>query len=536
MAAIAAFGLLHHPYVEVLNGVETLLVLATTLGALVAYVDGRRTAAAFLLSLAVLSRGEAILLAALLLAYDVVTTRRLPEPRLVVAFAALPCAWAIAHWLAFQDVLPATLGAKTAQGRSGMWPLFADGLWPTFAANRGALVQQIVRAVPWVAAVGLAVTVVRRDPVGIVLGLFALAHFAAYAGLHVAYYHWYYGVEFLAAWYLVPLALATGAHLAAAARWRRTEGGLVTVGWAAAAATALLLADLGRRSPYQFVAAPLSQGYVRIAAAMRPSLAPGDRIVVAEVGTLGWELPDARIEDTVGLTGLVTPAEVARGQMNAWLARRDALPEYVLVLDRFATLMFEGDSRLAASFGATYEPVLRLPEGDPGFRGTLFRRRREAPADDGSVDLLSRIDAGALKPPAVRLFTVADGDRIPLALFEHPTSTVTLDVPITRRDLVLRFGMLPDVYDKSDGVRFIVEVAADGRIAPAFQRDVRPHERPEDRAWQSACIDLGAWAGRTVTLRFRTEPLETPTYDFAAWLAPVLRDDVPGCRPPASNP
>jgi len=551
MAFLAAAAFLHHPYVELINGVETLLLLTCCLAAVWTYADRRHVLSAFLLALAVLARGDAVLLAGLVLGHYVVFRKRIPGPGILAAFLLPIIAWMALHYSNFNTLLPETLGAKMAQGRTSEWPDgFAAGFRIIFMEGRSRQVVHANRAAAFAALAGLAIAFLRRDAAVALLGLFAAIHVGAYELLGVPGYHWYYGPEYLALWMLTAVCLSAGARVAAGRAWHRTEGALAVIGWAGMTALLFYCCDLRNRYPVQHAKGEslrstikrtasawmsdresLVAGYFVLADRIRPMLQPGDTVLVTEVGALGWALPEQIIEDSVGLTGFVTTEEIRREQFNAWLTRRDRLPDYVLVQDCFTSKMFNGQLPVTSQFNDLYASVLRIDDvpGDAGgkYRATLFRQTAMS-ADETARDiaLLPLIPQERFKPPEVMIYYLADAGRVHPALFEHPTNQLTLDIEITRPKLAFGFGLRPEVHNFSDGVQFMITIESDGATEVVFDRAVRPRESENDRRWQHTTINLARYAGKSVRLTFATAPLETPTHDAAAWLSPRLVDEA----------
>jgi hypothetical protein len=192
--------------------------------------------------------------------------------------------------------------------------------------------------------------------------------------------------------------------------------------------------------------------------------------------------------------------------------------------------MFGGPLAVQARFDALYEPALRIepPPGDTAgvFRATLYKRRLTPTASDPdpAISLLPLVPAAQLKPPEVHISYVADGERVVPMLFEHPTNQVSVDVTVSKRYLVFGHGLLPSVRTRSDGVQFTIRIESANGPKTVFDRTIRPRDVPGDRQFHQASVDLDAWAGERVTIRFLTKPLETPLYDHGAWLAPRLAD------------
>jgi arylsulfatase A-like enzyme len=85
----------------------------------------------------------------------------------------------------------------------------------------------------------------------------------------------------------------------------------------------------------------------------------------------------------------------------------------------------------------------------------------------------------------------------------------------------LRFSpglVAPETLDAapSDGVTFSVEIEADGVVKPVWTASIA------EPTFDPVRVDLSAWAGQQVRLRFRTDPGATPTFDYAFWADPIL--------------
>ncbi|CAA9270210.1 MAG: hypothetical protein AVDCRST_MAG77-3099 [uncultured Chloroflexi bacterium] len=123
-------------------------------------------------------------------------------------------------------------------------------------------------------------------------------------------------------------------------------------------------------------------------------------------------------------------------------------------------------------------------------------------------------------------------------LLLHPTSSVEVDVALPAGREVwfhTTIALDPAVWDAptGDGVRFVAEVLpASGGIAAAgartetavvsVERTLNPRARIEDRRWVPLALDLSPWAGQSIRLRLRTDPLEDATFDWGGWGNPVV--------------
>jgi hypothetical protein len=171
-------------------GNETSLLLMLVFGTLWAYCERRDLlVAATLLALAYLTRGDALVLTALLLLHLIYngpeafgyTWRRLVPA--AVAFVGIILAWHTYYVLEFNAFWPRTLQTKLAQGRSGRWPQFHTYLVHNL---KSAVHGEILLAI--LAPVGF-VRVCRALPI---LPVWVGSHLLAYAALGVPNFEWYY--------------------------------------------------------------------------------------------------------------------------------------------------------------------------------------------------------------------------------------------------------------------------------------------------------------------------------------------------------
>jgi hypothetical protein len=364
--ALAGLLVVTNPWLVSTVGMETTLAAALGAGATWAAVARRQVTCGLLLGLAVLARPDSVLLAAPLLGWcwwrgvadpgndtrpaEVVRPPGEPPGRRVPwaavgSMAAVLVTWALLAAALGAEVLPATLAAKRAQTRSGLWgdgPLFLRGLvdlpgWFGFRA------WAVVAAA--VAVGGLVVGL--RSPA--LRGL--TAALGAYAGLHLlAYgvvlrppaYHWYYGPQLWVGSVTGGIALAA---LAGALRTRRS--GLVLATGATAALAALGLASIPSGWRYGH--------YEQAAAWLAANTPPGATVAAAEIGVLGWR-SDRPIVDHLGLLDPEAVAELDRRDLGSWLERRR--PDYWVVHEPLWP--HEAPAAATPFFREAYAPVVRL--------------------------------------------------------------------------------------------------------------------------------------------------------------------------------
>ena len=169
-------------------GSETPLYLAFCLGALACYARRRYHFTALLAALAVLTRGDGALLAAVLAAHYLFWVRRPIPWRAVGLFLAILLPWVIFSWIYFGSPLPVTLMVKQHQGEMAISQRFAAG-FVTTVRNYVSFWQYWVETA--LAILGAVYLVGRKRIWGLILG-WTILYFVAYSALGVSRYFWYY--------------------------------------------------------------------------------------------------------------------------------------------------------------------------------------------------------------------------------------------------------------------------------------------------------------------------------------------------------
>jgi hypothetical protein len=169
-------------------GSETPLYLAFCLGAIAAYAYKRYRLTAALAALAVLSRADGILVAAVLAMHYLLIARR-PIPWAAVGlFIGMLAPWLIFSLAYFGSPLPATLSAKQAQGSMVISQPFALG-FVTIIGPYMKLWAYRIEAL--LAALGMAYLGWRGRPYSLII-TWTILYFVAYSVLGVSRYFWYY--------------------------------------------------------------------------------------------------------------------------------------------------------------------------------------------------------------------------------------------------------------------------------------------------------------------------------------------------------
>jgi hypothetical protein len=427
VAILAALLYVLYPLLWLSLGLETATFLALGLGAVAAYRRGRLYGAAILLALATMTRGDGLILAAVLTADYVLAwsvqrhaggalpastsrtgVRAPPLPRampvLPRAMPVLPRAMPVLPralgalalyaavmlpllaWLTwlFGSPLPASLAAKRAQAELGVTGFYAhtdylQGLG-VLARARFAQSPLYVLFLPAVLA-GLVAMWRRARWVCLIVG-WGLAHFVGYVVLGVTPYYWYYAP-------LVPgLVCAAALGVVEGARWlhmaasRRAARGLGAV-WGLALLAALVWSDWALvqalEGPVPPPESPVSKvlpeakviAYEQVGRWLSEETSTDALVGVTEVGIMGYYAGRPMV-DFLGLLEPDVAEALQRGDLYWALLRYQ--PDY-LALTAVSPL-YAYDLRADPWFQAAYGPVKSFD--DPRFWGsplTIYERR-----------------------------------------------------------------------------------------------------------------------------------------------------------------
>jgi hypothetical protein len=353
---VAGLLVVVNPLLVATTGLETPLALA--LATLAVWSADRRPGwpTGLVLGLAILTRGDAGLLAVLLWGRRLWRTRRVPLAEVAACLLVL-APWILYAATTFGAVLPHTLAAKRAQGASGLW---GRG-WLMLYEGPG-VVLTFSRSW-WVLAplLGLAVAGAWRLPGSPrALLLYGLGLTAAYTGLNVPAYHWYFAPLMLG------LCVAAGAGIpwllavAPGRRWRVGVAGAVS-------------ALLAMQVVAAYVCCGPHQAYRDLGGWLRAATPPGASVAAAEIGHLGW-YSERPIVDMVGLVSPGVAARLRVGDAGWWL--QAYRPDYLVFHE--PPWAVEAAAMRTPAFRA-YELVTRRAYPDYGTY-TIWRRSGGASA------------------------------------------------------------------------------------------------------------------------------------------------------------
>jgi tetratricopeptide (TPR) repeat protein len=151
-----------------------------------------------------------------------------------------------------------------------------------------------------------------------------------------------------------------------------------------------------------------------------------------------------------------------------------------------------------------------------------------------SVDLVEQfvsgesVSANGIENHAAVFFVDNSPHRV---LFAHPPATISyyLQIP-AQASLRVAPVLSPEVWQvgKGDGVQFDITVHTAQHTRNVFSRYLDPKNVPAHRGWDPYEVDIGEWAGQTITLTLTTGagPNSNMLYDWAAWGEPQITQPI----------
>ena len=179
------------PFLVMAFSMESYLYVALILASMDAYVAGHPRLAGSLVGITALTRGDAVLLGACMLTYDLLAQRRF-RWQLIVPAVTIPAAWYLFALGYYGSPFPATLAAKTAQGEFNWLRLnFIQGLEDYLLKWTQEGKQPIYFLFPGLLVLGLLPTLWTERP-WLILAARDLLYLTAFTLLNVPAAEWYY--------------------------------------------------------------------------------------------------------------------------------------------------------------------------------------------------------------------------------------------------------------------------------------------------------------------------------------------------------
>ena len=125
-------------------------------------------------------------------------------------------------------------------------------------------------------------------------------------------------------------------------------------------------------------------------------------------------------------------------------------------------------------------------------------------------------------------FTIQQSCR--KVLLVHPpadpkrATQVTFPAFIVPANSMLEFGIgiLPAMWQNSDGVQFVAEIKGKNYCRPIFTKYLNPRNKREDRHWHDVVVPLTKYVGEEVQLVFKTKAGKNNYFDHAGWSYPAV--------------
>ena len=319
------------PFVPRAVGMELFLTMMLGVLSLYFYAKEKRVAAALSCSMAVLARPDMLLLAGVLVLYDLARYRRLPTWRMTIVFLLPIAAWAVFSQLYFGNVIPSTFSAKLVQTTAGLWgedPVFFRGLLAGYAWYGGTINTKLLAVLLSLSAITILWKLrewsVFRHPVLHVILIWNTIYFLVYGlVLDAPAYAWYYTP--LALSIAVLLTLPIEAVYRMLIEYRLIPRAVVL----SLAYTALVLAGLvfpavGLKQPTM----PTYVNYKRAAQWLNENAPAGSSVGANDIGTIRFFYVKGTIIDGAGL---VTPAVVEHlRRRDFWWYFHRYKPDYLM--------------------------------------------------------------------------------------------------------------------------------------------------------------------------------------------------------------
>lgn len=434
--SLAAVLVLLSPWLLSTRGMESFMFLFFAALCLFLFLDRRELLTGLGLGVLTLVRGDGLLLAVVLGVAWIAMHRKLPW-RMAAGTVGTLIPWSLFSLAKFDSLLPGTLSAKIAQGRSGFW----GTEWIFF---RGVLDNmKLFGFVKWVIGIGLlaalgtiALLFTRSNRrLLIPVGAFATSFVALYGiAFDVPPYHWYYSVP---VWGAIMFASAGAVWIfnglkvqgisRVPGRWRRPLS--IAVAIAVLGTIALGI----RRTPSGYCC----QHYVKAGEWLRENAAPDAVIAATEIGEIGW-FADRPVVDYLGLLNERQVPALAKGDLTEWL--EISPPDYWVV--HIPAWSFETPGMSQPAFRKAFRKVFFAPGQVYGGEGiVIFQRvltmdeaRQQAEGDSALIGAISSQMASQGSP----IDRLEEGEAI----------AELIRIYLVRPDLQRRFGP-PNTLDLS---------------------------------------------------------------------------------------
>lgn len=366
--------LINFRLVLTIGGEPVLLCFLVAAACHLSEVRDRPVAAALLLALAALTRGEGLLAAPILLVLIVQRRRRIPWAGCLVYLLVL------GSWLAYSRLVlggfaPSTLEAKMVQGQSGLFLGFWSQFW--IWAGRSVALNPV-----WYPLLLLAIPGVRRLAVSrrsapgrawLAFLLWVAAYLAGYSVLGVSGYHWYstpvvVGLLIIISQGLPGRVVPSGSRAPGSRRRSLFAVSALLLAAAFVAGESRAVLRHHRYPDYREELYPLAAQRLNVLAG------PQNSVAHLEIGYLGYCFHGQTL-DLLGLTGDIDLQQVARG--NLLWGLMNMAPDYLVLMENFGFMT--NFAHQEPWFPRVYRLVERVTA--PGFPGRMLEIYARQPGE-----------------------------------------------------------------------------------------------------------------------------------------------------------
>lgn len=359
-----------NPLLPATFGGEMLFQTALIAWAFAFYAMPRRGWAAGLLALAILTRPDGIIAAAVIGGHYVLSKRRLPWRELAIMLAIV-APFVVLSFFYYGALLPGTLGAKLAQRQSGLWAGFGPATFEWLKAYTMQGSSSMFKTIPaaphairYIAFIALGLPALLRFRFWLLPLAWSVLFTLGYLILDVPFYHWYivpivFGLMILAAAGVAGLIELVIAIITTILRQRQPSLIRGTLG---VAAVLVLIPGLyaqlrytqrwGRLGPN-----PVVEMYTKTGKWLAANTHPGASVGYGEIGYIGY-YARRTIIDPLGLVNPGLMTHVAEREFT-W-AYQHYRPDYIIDNPVFASTF--GKSKDEAWFIKEYREVFRIEQ------------------------------------------------------------------------------------------------------------------------------------------------------------------------------
>lgn len=376
VGVVAAFFVLFNPLIVMTLGGETPIYLMLASAAFYSYFRERFLLTGFLLALAVMNRGEAVVLVATLLGYDLLMRRKIPWGAIGIFLVTL-APWLIFSFAFFGSPLTHSLGAKMAQRHAGLPPFAPRAIFWV----RDVVFQNDRLMVAFVPPIALgALGCLWRARGWLPFFAWIAAQTAGYLVLDLPFYHWYIAHLGLGLAVLLGLGVAVPLWLKPLEGKRAKIAGIESgvrlargLGIALMSLSLILSAsvvveaveayDRGLPNPSNYI-------YVKTGKWLAEHTPPTASVAYLEIGQIGY-YSNRKIIDVLGLVTPGAAKRVAKGDfLWVYLAYQ---PDYIIYNDIFGPWI--GVVRQQPWFQEAYREIAQIEE--PGYPVPLIIYQRD---------------------------------------------------------------------------------------------------------------------------------------------------------------